>query len=336
MIGTNLAITMWLLVAGADQGANSIEKSSELGPVSVMVRLTPSEPVIGDSLTLQIDVIADREVELLMPEFGEALDRFGILEFVPRESVDDSGRTVSSQTYRLQPPGSGQQTIPPILIEFVDRRPGKRSAPDGYDAFEILTEQLEFTVKSVIPKDTQAELKPPLGRLSPRSIAHESRWPWVIAVFTGLVVAVSVAFWAGLRWRRRARRRSAYEIARARLDHLLAATPPTATEIDVFFVKLSGIVRRYLEDRFELRAPELTTEEFLESVSDSYVLSADHQQLLREFLRQSDLVKFAGFVPTSNDVESSIHAARRFLEETRENAPMISLDQQEGEVVNHV
>jgi hypothetical protein len=77
-----------------------------------------------------------------------------------------------------------------------------------------------------------------------------------------------------------------------------------------------------------LRAPELTTEEFLDSVQQAPVLSAAHQTLLRQFLRQADLVKFAGVKPMEEDIQSSIDAARRFLEETRENAPMI----EEGEI----
>ena len=55
-------------------------------------------------------------------------------------------------------------------------------------------------------------------------------------------------------------------------------------------MELSDVVRTYLENRFDMRAPELTTEEFLESVSDSPDLTRDHQTLLRQFLRQADLV----------------------------------------------
>ncbi len=64
--------------------------------------------------------------------------------------------------------------------------------------------------------------------------------------------------------------------------------------IESFFVAISAIVRRYLEDRFDLRAPELTTEEFLALAGSASSLSHDHQHLLRDFLRQADLVKFAG------------------------------------------
>ena len=107
------------------------------------------------------------------------------------------------------------------------------------------------------------------------------------------------------------------------MDRLLASLRPDAEHVDAFYVELSSIVRRYLEDRFDLRAPELTTEEFLESVQQSPDLTRAHQSLLRDFLRQADLVKFAGVKPAAEDVERSIESANRFLEETRENAPLI-------------
>lgn len=316
---------MALLLAGSVHAEEAIEQEIESGPVKAVVQLQPKEPLIGDTVTLTITVTAEKDVELLMPEFGEALERFSIVDFAPRQSIDDEGRTVAVQTYRLQPPSSGKQTVPPILIEYVDRRPGEREAPEGYDAYELLTERIEFEVKSVIPKDAKADLKPPLGKLGPREAPPAPRWPWVVAALVLLAAASPFAVRAYLSWRRKARQRSAYEIARARLQRLLDSPRPKAEQIDAFYVELSGIVRRYLEDRFDLRAPELTTEEFLASVGESPDLSRDHQALLREFLRQADLVKFAGVQPSDDDIERSIEAAWWFLEETRENAPMLDV-----------
>ena len=116
----------------------------------------------------------------------------------------------------------------------------------------------------------------------------------------------------------RRRRSSAYERARADLDALLYGPRPTGEAIDAFYVKLSGIVRRYLEDRFGLRSPEQTTEEFLDDLVRSPDLVRAHQDLLREFLRGADLVKFAHHVPDAEGVEGSIGLAQRFLAETQE------------------
>jgi hypothetical protein len=316
-------ILVTVAFAGSSELARAdepLEKTVESGPVKATVSLDPARPLIGDAVTLTITVTAANDVEVLMPEFGEALERFTIIDFVPRESIDDEGRTIAVQKYRLQPPSSGKQAIPPILIEYVDRREGQRQAPEGLDAYELLTDRLEFEVQSVSPSDAKDELKPPLGKLPPRESAPPPRWPWAALATVAVGAAVVLGGRAFLAWRRRARRESAYEVARARLDRLLARPRPRRELVDAFYVELSGIVRRYLEDRFELRAPELTTEEFLASVGESPDLSREHQALLRSFLREADLVKFAGVQPSNEDIERSIDAARRFLEETREES----------------
>jgi hypothetical protein len=320
------------VVAGGGRGAvraaaDPLKQSFALGPVRGTLQLEPAEPVIGDPLTLTLRVVAEKGVELLMPEFGEALERFTILDFVPRQAIDDQGRTVATQTYRLEAPSSGPQAIPPILIEFVDRRDGRSPAPEGQDAYELLTERLDFEVKSVLPDDTEADLEPPLGRLEPLEAESGRAWPWVVGGLLLVAVAGPLAYLWLVSWRRRVRRRSAYEVARARLNRLLAARRPVDEQVDAFYVELSGIVRRYLEDRFDMRAPELTTEEFLASVGTSPDLSPDHQVLLRQFLQQADLVKFAGVRPPAEDIDRSVRAAERFLDETRENAPLIEVEE---------
>ena len=51
----------------------TLAKVNELGPVRVTTTLTPAEPTIGDEITLEIRVEARASVDVLMPEFGEAL-----------------------------------------------------------------------------------------------------------------------------------------------------------------------------------------------------------------------------------------------------------------------
>jgi len=305
--------------------AQGLESSVQSGPVAATVRLEPEAPVIGDAIILEIEATAEPEVEVLMPEFGEALDRFSITNFVPREGIDDQGRTVLSQRYTLQVSRSGEHTLPSILIEFIDRRPGSDPAPEGMDAFELLTEPMLFSVESVVVDAAAADLSPPMEELAPLGGRLGSPWVWGLAAL--LIAAVLAPF--GLRlWaksRTRALRRSAYEIARGELDALLAAPLPGPEQVDDFFVKLSGVVRTYLENRFELRSPELTTEEFIGQLSDSPDLTRVHQEMLREFLEEADLVKFAHFVPSAESIRAALSAAGRFLDETRENAPLVAM-----------
>ena len=331
MRGLVFTLVLWIasVPAGADDPAVR-SKETTSGPVTATVSLAPAAPSIGDTLTLTLRVVAKPQVEVLLPEFGEALERFPVRDFVPASEIDSEGRTVATQTYRLDAPRSGPLRIPPLLIEFVDRRPGNKPAPDGLDAYELLTEAIEFEVKSVLPENAAADLAPPLGELEAIERPSSTPWGWIAVG----VLALASAGWFGGRafavWRRRARRESAYAIARKRLDQLLGAPLPNGEALDPFFVDLSGVVRRYLEDRYELRAPELTTEEFLEAVAKSPDLAAEHRPLLRDFLRRADLVKFAHYEPDEAQVRESIALAERFLEETRENAPLIEVESGEG------
>ena len=308
-----------LLVPSLAQSGEPLVRTSESGPVRVTVRLEPEAPVIGDPLTLEIEASAEPGVELLMPEFGEALDRFAIVDYAPSERVNDAGGAVARQRYTLHAARSGTHHIPPIRIEFVDHRPGRPPAPDGEDAYELLTERIDFEIASVLPADAPLDLRAPRGALAPLATPAPPLWPFLIVglVVLGALAPFGVRAW--LAYRARKRWRSAGEVARAALDELLAGPRPRdPAEMDAFYVRLSGIVRRYIEDRFGLHSPERTTEEFLEEIVASSELRTAHHALLRGFLARADLVKFARHLPDADAVEESVRGAERFLDDTRE------------------
>jgi hypothetical protein len=312
-----LMAALLLTMAHEAPAQEPLEVSSESGPVRAVLRLTPAAPAIGDPIRLEVEVRAEPDVELLMPEFGDALDRFSIVDFAPSQTVDDDGATLARQLYTLQPSRSGAQSVPPLLIEFVDRRPGRDAAPEGEDAYELLTERLDFEVASALPADAPLDLRAALGALDPLSTASPVRWLMPLLVVLALALASPFAMRAIASARERKRRHTAYQVARGDLDALLYGSRPNAEQMDAFFVQLSDIVRRYLEDHLGLRSPELTTEEFLDELSRSPELVRSHRELLEGFLKTADLVKFAHLVPDEAEVERSVQAAQRFIEETR-------------------
>ena len=312
---------LWLVVPAASaQDVGGPSALSESGPVQVRVSLSPAEPRIGDPLELLLEVRAEPEVELVMPAFGEALGRYRVSGYVPSEEVDEDGTLISRQRYTLLSSRSGPQSVPPLRVEFVDRRPGRAPAPEGADAYELLSERLDFEVSSVLPEGAPTELRPALGPLGPRRGPAGPWWPWALG---SLLLLGALAPFVLRRVRERLareRRRSAYEVASAELEALRAGPRPDAEAVGAFFVKLSFVVRRYLEDRFGLHSPELTTEEFLVELSRSPDLHGGHRELLADFLRGADLVKFAGLVPEAAAIDAALEAASRFVEDTREAA----------------
>jgi hypothetical protein len=102
--------------------------------------------------------------------------------------------------------------------------------------------------------------------------------------------------------------------ALARLRMHLPAGPDA---VPPFVDAVSAILRRYVEDRFGLRAPESTTEEFLQSVAGRQDALAGRQAELRRFLERCDLVKFARLRPSPADVIPLLDVAEGFVEATR-------------------
>lgn len=304
------------LIGGAVAEEEALTRTSQRGPVVAHVRLVPSEPRLGDEVTLTLTVEAEEGIDVMMPAFGHALDRFAIVDYLPKETVAPDGQTVVTQRYTLHLPGSGQQAIPPLMIEFVDRRPGHPPAPEGEEAYELLTESLPFEVASVIPQGAAQDLKPPMGALAPHETSHVAFWIGLFLLV--LAVAAPVAWRYGVRWRGQVRQRTAYDIAHGRLQTMMSRTRPTPEEMSTFFVELSDIIRRYLEDRFQIRASERTTEEFLESAIHSPDLTAEHRGFLHQFLAYADRVKFARHLPQVAHVDQALAAAGQFLDQTRE------------------
>jgi HAMP domain-containing protein len=141
---------------------------------------------------------------------------------------------------------------------------------------------------------------------------------WLVpALLAGAVLLAWGAYraWRWLRRRQRPRVPLPFEVALQRLEDIRPLMqPPSARE---FSTAVSDIVRRYIEQRFDVIATHQTTEEFLHDLLKSSNASlARHRALLSDFLHQCDLVKFADMSLTPQSMEQLHHSARAFVLET--------------------
>jgi hypothetical protein len=83
-----------------------------------------------------------------------------------------------------------------------------------------------------------------------------------------------------------------------------------------FCVLVSDTIRFYLEERFDFRAPERTTEEFLRELGGTDLLAGEQKESLGKFLESCDLVKFAKYEPRENELRELHGAAVKLVEET--------------------
>jgi hypothetical protein len=146
---------------------------------------------------------------------------------------------------------------------------------------------------------------------------------WMLpAVVVGLS-AVALCAYALSRRRRSGRRPRRLTLSEQALERLESTRPlmrpATARE---FGIAASEVIRNYIEKRFDVIATQRTTEEFLQTLlQSSNETLVRHRSLLEEFLRQCDLVKFAGASLAVTDMESLFKSARGFVLETGERTP---------------
>lgn len=298
---------------------DAITKTTENGPVKATLTVWPAKPTLGDPIymRLAIDAPAGISVDAPFQEAGDQrMGKFKVVGFVKDAHRKPDGAQVQEQTYTLEAPASGKQRVPPLRLEMVDSRGDAGSNAKG--AQEILTEEIPLDIAPVPTDAIGKELHAAAGTLDPDVGGTPWLWIGLGASVLAVLVSGSLLTWRMMRARRQlAEKKSAYEDAIGKLRSLEARGAPSAEQADAWFVELSMVVRDYVEGRYGLRAPELTTEEFLYIAARWPAMSAIDRTQLSSFLERCDRVKFAGYRPDSDESIASLKAARAFVEDTR-------------------
>jgi len=89
--------------------------------------------------------------------------------------------------------------------------------------------------------------------------------------------------------------------------------------VQEFYYRISDVVRGYVERRFGVSAPEMTTEEFLATAASDGRFGERNTAELNQFLNACDLVKYARRIPGPDEADAVLRAAGGFVERTRES-----------------
>ncbi len=342
-----------LLVIGAGCGKSSngttakiefeVDKVYEKGPATVHVRLDKTKITIADTVLLQLEATLPAGYEMQMPKMDKALENFGMVDWSDLgKRLDDKNNVVTTYQYRLEPLLSGKYDIPTFTLQFHD-------VNDPNATHELASEPIAVEVASLLGDQRANLVIEDIEGVVEMPQTPSYWWLWTLIV---LGVAAVPAAWLLLR-RRRARQlvrifRPAHELAYARLRALVAEDLIEQGKIQEFYERISGILRHYIEDRFDLHAPERTTEEFLDELRFTLrgegvpplrvagilpairgqdtlatreqgqdALATADKKVLEEFLTHCDLVKFARHAPTTEQVQRTFDLVKDFIEKTR-------------------
>lgn len=301
-----------ILLAGAITAAGpGCSRKTPAQPAShdfrAEVSLSTNAIRVGDVLTLELRIDHPEGGRLSVPDPGRDKDIVIRHRDSRTETLDNQWvRTVA--TFVLTSFTVGEHSLPTGTVTYTSGDATPLSTPFPAASFSVLS----------VLAPTNSE---------PRDIKGLVSWPGVFPRWlSGLLLVAALAVAAALAVRHfllKPRTILQYppeapphETALRRLRELLTRGWIESAQAEAFYVELSSIVRQYIEDRFALRAPERTTEEFIREAANSRLLSTTHQQLVAGFLEQSDLVKFARFAPAPDAMRAAFQAGERLVRET--------------------
>lgn len=279
--------------------------------VSVDVEVNKKNVTIGEEIKYRITVSADKNTEIEMPDLKDVLTDFNIKDSGFKTQKLFSKKKIHTW-YVLDSYNTGKLKIPKVIVKY------KEKSNKQWEKIEAKEQLIE--VKSLLANNGVViplrDIKPPVNLPS----SQRFYLPVLILVFIAGLIYLGLKFLKKKIETKIEVKRSADEIAFEQLEELKRKNLIAQGKTKEYYSCVSDIIRHYLENRFELHAPEMTTEEFLFYVRDYAQVIFEHKVLLKEFLLLCDLVKFAKYVPSEQEIDSVYQSARKFIVQTKEES----------------
>ncbi len=288
-------------------------------PQDIVVKSSPdtSSILIGDQIGFSVSATIPSGIDAALSTMTDTLT--GKIIIIGRSARDtlispDGNLTVTDR-YLITGFDSGTYSIPPFYAEYISGDSLKRYYSD-YSFLRV--DRPEIT-----PQDTTDvifDIVPP--RTAP--VTFSEIVPWLVIAIISLAVIYLLARFLPRNPLRRfvkppAPVEPAHVIALRELYKLRDEALWQKGEVKEFYSRLSDILRRYIDNRYGIMSPELTTDETVRMLQKAAVTTHDQMSLIKELLSLSDMVKFAKYLPQSDVNEKSHNDGVRFVELTRKS-----------------
>ncbi|MBN1271449.1 MAG: BatD family protein [Candidatus Aminicenantes bacterium] len=302
-----ILIVVMLTAAGGTVHLSSQDK------ISITASVDRSKITIGDLITYSVTITHAKNMEVELPSLGENLGQFEIRDYTQHKPYEKEGSIIEKVDYIISTFETGEFSIPSVSVKY------RSSSEKDWKILE--TESLKIFVESLKPSQ-EGDIHP---IKSPKEIPANRLRPIIFGALILLVLAAGAFLFFYIRRKRRkkpagtrpqAPARPAHETALEGLRILSVSGLLESGRLKSFYVEISTIIRRYIEERYRVDALESTTQELLEKMA-GLPLEKETIALLERFLNLCDLVKFAKFTPGNKENSRVMEWAVFFIERTK-------------------
>jgi hypothetical protein len=289
-----------------------VEAESADGRLRASWRVSPAEPQLSDTILLTLEIETDTTLQIEMPVFGSMMGELEIAQITEHTVGVTANRETKQIVLQVVPQRNGITPIWPTTIHYADQREELRDK-----SYSLTVPAAELEIKSKVTPESAS-----LNNISSSPDIFELRSKklfWIlffVILVSGLIFIFLIRFFRKPSTVAPESVLTSQELALQRLA-LLIQSRLHETEVKNFFIELTGIVRWYIEQQTELRAPELTTEEFLHEITQQWkyrpALPPELRNRLQLFLESADMVKFAKFQPSQDEIMLGVRRAEEFI-----------------------
>ena len=286
--------------AQIDSDNRILERTAELSGISATLQINPINPEVGMPVILTLSISGDAVPTTQLPVFTDEFGSFDVRSVTPLQ-LQSSGGNVKGIEVVLVSYESGEVTLPPITITSNGR--------------ELIFDDVSLNITSLVGMEAGPNEYRDIQKAVAVPITTQSAFVWLFVV-GGVAIVVALGIWWLLaRTKAEKPAEPAHTWALKRLDQLEAQSLPRQGELKAFFFELTDIARTYIERRFNIDAPDRTTQEFIAESRRNPELDPAHAKLLGQFLKSADMVKFAGDRPADSECDRSMSFIRTFVTE---------------------
>lgn len=269
------------------------------------VRMTLSSE--AERLSLEAPLVATLEVTcpahetVTFDELNTVFQGFATVDAFPVSQSVEGSTARAVWRLRVTPQGIGPWAVMPFVVTL-------HNTTTNQDR-ELLTSAVTFPEPLPLPAasgDPECNLEPERVPMAWSTIGL-----WALYAL-GAILLILACLPLVRRVHRTLQERKLSPEARAKLEmeRLLAQNLVSQGQFKRFYYELTGVVRRYFERGYQLRATRQTTQEFLSALAQDPRFGAEERAALNDFLTSADRIKFAGVSATTEEAEAATSLAQ--------------------------